>query len=72
MDYCDPIAEFFRLAHDVCRKDNRPSVIPEFADGVLYFNRVQYVEATRGLVENNDARVMGDSPSDGDFLLHAG
>src|SRR5678810_424039 len=68
----DPVAEFLRLAHDVRGEDDGSSVTAKLVNGLLNFQRIEYVEADCRFVENNNARVVRDGSSDRHLLLHAG
>src|SRR5262245_20217495 len=71
MNNCDSITKLFRLAHDVCGKDDCAAVVTEFSNCVVHLESIEYVQPAGRFVENHDARIVSDGAGNRNLLLHA-
>src|SRR5712671_6924921 len=59
-DDAQPVAQLFRMLHDMCRKQDGLAATPVFQDGVTQHLRVHRVESGERLVENHEIGIMQD------------
>src|SRR4051812_36445539 len=56
----DPVAQLFGFAHNVRRKNDRLAFISKLTDGVLDLQRIEYIQANGGLIEDDDSGIVCD------------
>src|SRR5438132_12661828 len=72
LDDAEGVAELLDFTHDVRGEDDRFAVVAAFADERGYRASGHDVEASGGLIEGHDRRIVTERARDGGLLLHAG
>src|SRR5690606_9871633 len=71
LEDADGRADLFEVREDVARDDDGLSHLPELFEKRANLDASARVETARGLVENEDVRVMEEGLREGKPLLHA-